>query len=126
MKRIFLSIFFSLTTLSCFAGQDFNVALPLKGQTQADKLLQKDVLNMLIPLVKVTNPNCQKFNFDYTKLIHPVKEGKVVDGKLIQGYWRESWSVDACGKTINYPILFTCDGVGGTYFNIELKKKKHY
>ena len=126
MKRIFLIIFLCLSTLSCFATQDFNVVLPLKGQTQTDKLLQKDVLNILIPFVKVTNPNCQKFNLNYTKLIHPVKEGKVVDGKLIQGYWRESWSVNACGKEINYPILFTCDGVGGTYFNIELKKKTQY
>ncbi|RZP35139.1 hypothetical protein EXW69_00980 [Francisella tularensis subsp. mediasiatica] len=32
--------------------------------------------------------------------------------------WQEVWSVDACDKNYHFPITFTGDGVGGTYWSI--------
>ncbi|APC92375.1 MULTISPECIES: hypothetical protein [Francisella] len=36
--------------------------------------------------------------------------------KVVQ--WHELWSVDGCGQNYSFPITFTGDGVGGTYWSI--------
>jgi len=127
MKKIFcLLTLFIATTFTAFADVKYDITLPLKGETEADLLLQRNILGNLLPFVQVTNKGCEYFSIPNTKLVHSVKNGKVRDGKYVEGYWREIWSVNACGKVINYPILFTLDGNGGTYFKIEAKKGIHY
>ena len=55
------------------------------------------------------------------KPIDVVSNGKTK--RVLQ--WDEIWSIDACGSNYLFPIVFTGDGVGGTFWRIgKVKSKK--
>lgn len=102
-----------------YAEPKFDVKLPLKGESIASKLLQFDTLKAVYAASSGFNKSCQSYSIADTRLIHHIKDGSGKNGRYLTGYWREAWIVERCSQQIEIPILFTLDGKGGAYYQIE-------
>lgn len=116
----FLVVF--LVSAKVCAEPKFDSTLPLKGQSIASKLLQFDTLKAVYSVASVYNTRCQSYSVADTKLIHPIKDGTGKNGRYLTGYWKEAWVVNRCSQQVEIPILFTLDGKGGAYYQINPKE----
>ena len=123
MKKLSLLLVFYLLSFSyAYAKPKFDITLPLKGETQASIRLQYDTLMAVIASASLFNTRCNSYSIVDTKLVHGIKDAKIKDNKYIEGYWEELWIMNRCSQQIAIPILFTLDGKGGTYYQINNPK----
>lgn len=83
------------------------------GESHADFMLMKDVLNSAMPLVKaltVKDKECDKLYLSDTKVSNPIKDGA----------WSETWTFKSCKSYQTIDIEFKPDAKG-TKFNIKTK-----
>lgn len=125
MKKFYLLlIVFLFTSICVLAKEKFDISFPLKGESIASPQLQYDSMMAVIPIASQYNKRCQSYSLADTKLVHGIKKGKVKDNKYIEGYWKESWTVNRCSQQVVVPILFTLDGKGGAYYNVKHSEVK--
>ena len=80
----------------------------------ADKLLQKDVTQMIMIMEDIYDSDCRKPKIS-KKTIAEQPEKKE------ESVWVEKWAIDRCGKNFYYLITFTpTPSKGGTDFNVSL------
>jgi len=103
-------------------GTTPKAALKMPGQTSANPPMQDVVLKDIV--AALATKKCT----DMAQII-PVdsaagKETKArkVDqnGVLVEGAWKETWTLRACGKTVNANVDFTTDGKGGLNHKVKL------
>jgi hypothetical protein len=116
MKATLTLVLLAMT--SCYAA-----AAPLPGQTLvSDATLQKDVTADLFTAEKALAGDCKGSRIVDTRIIHPPKSLAQERGTgLAVAQWTERWTIDRCGKKINYTIHFDMRGSAGTRFNIEAR-----
>jgi hypothetical protein len=103
-------------------GQPPRAALMMPGATMANppmqNLIMKDILAALAKN-KCTDQS-QIIPVD-TKMEKESKPMKVDDkGMIIEGAWKESWSLKACGKAVKAIIDINSDGKGGLTHKVKL------
>lgn len=103
-------------------GTTPKAALKMPGQTSANPPMQDLVLKDIVAALatKKCTDIGQIIPFDSV----PGKETKPrkVDqrGVLVEGAWKETWSLRACGKTVTATVDFTTDGKGGLTHKVKL------
>jgi hypothetical protein len=93
----------------------------IPGSSMAGPLLMREALGSAIS--SATNrsnmqscKNVDVFDMQVTKAPSAVQ----ANGKLLNGAWRETWTMKVCGKTVEVPITFTPDVISGnTSFSID-------
>ncbi len=106
MKKIIL-IFTLLISfpLSSFSYYDMNT--PVEGQSIANNELQFSVIKALYKSVAPKVVTCSDLSVSNTQLIHyPYDVKKDKRGNYVKGYWKELWTVDACGQKQQFPVSF--------------------
>lgn len=103
-------------------GTTPKAALKMPGQTSANPPMQdlvlKDIVDALatkkctdlaqiIPVDSVAGKETKKRKVDQR-------------GVLVEGAWKETWTVRACGKTVSATVDFTTDGKGGLTHKVKL------
>lgn len=102
-------------------GQPPRAALMMPGTTMANpplqNLIMKDVLDNL----------AKKKCADQSQIV-PVdtkreKESKAIKlddkGMIVEGAWKETWTLKACGKVTNFAIEISADGKGGLTHKVK-------
>lgn len=119
MKKLFF-ILFSLLIVSplAYAGNHFDMSLPVEGDTIANESLQFEVLKKLYPVTSKLNPVCFNHKVINTQVVHFPYDVVKKDNKYISGYWKELWTVNCCGEKVQVPIIFKI-GRRSTTFLIE-------
>lgn len=115
MKKLLYILFSLFLCQSAFA---YDMSLPVEGQSIANDSLQYQVLNVIYPITAKLNPLCTEHKVSNTQVIHYPYNVKKKKGKYIAGYWKELWSVNYCGKTVQVPVTFQIKK-NKILFNIE-------
>ncbi len=115
-KKILLLLGLIAVSTAAFA-YNFDRTVPLKGKSIADTKLQTDTLFSVYSFaLRVAEPGCQDFNIVDTKVSKPKANGS----------WEEIWTVKACTRTANIPVIFTEKEGGITYavdpMNVKVAK----
>lgn len=101
MKRYLITLLGLLIGCTAMAQN----TLPLPGQSLANEKLQADTLMTSYAAASTKVPNCKNFSVITTKVLkHPSN-----------GYWKEEWQINACGKNVFVPITFILDKTGATF-----------
>ncbi|MCM1339807.1 MAG: hypothetical protein NC191_09065 [Muribaculaceae bacterium] len=79
--------------------------LPLPGQSLANEKLQADTLKTSYIAAGTKTPNCTNFSVANTRILKQPSNG----------YWKEEWQINACGKQVFVPITFILDPTGATF-----------
>lgn len=103
-------------------GATPKAALKMPGQTFANPpmqdLVMKDIIGALA--AKKCSDPAQIIPVDTV----PGKETKPrkIDqkGMLVEGVWKETWTLKACGKPVSATVDFTADGKGGMTHKVKL------
>src|SRR5262245_55358017 len=115
MKQ-YLSHTFIVIVLLLTAGCPTGQAVP--GGTTADLTLQRDVTQMIMRFEEAIDANCSQ-----RKIVNTVQ----ADPKTPI----ERWTVDRCGKLVDYEVRYAASNRGGTDFavssteNIDVEKANH-
>lgn len=83
------------------------------GGTAASPILKRDTTQTVMLLDSISDKECSSRKLVKTEIIEMYSSGK-------PGV--ERWTVDRCGKLINYRITFTPSPRGGTDFTVRLEK----
>lgn len=108
MKRKVIGYFAMLGSFILTAG-----CATTTGETAASPILKRDTTQMVILVDSITDQECSSRKIVNTEIIQMYSSGK-------SGI--ERWTVDRCGKLINYRITFTPSPRGGTDFTVKLEK----
>lgn len=123
MKKISLLLSIIIFTIITFtyaqSEPNYNIKIPLKGESIASQRLQYDTLPGVISVASVYNKNCKSYSIPYTKLDFGIKEGVVKNNKYVEGYWQETWTVNRCSMKVDIPVMFVLDGKGGAYYIVH-------
>lgn len=102
------------------------VGLLLPGGTGAMPELQKKMIQPAA-LAAMDKAKCKDAN---KVIVADTRQDKIIDqpksndkGQTV-GSWQETWVFQACGKTVDLPVLFEADGKGGLNFKFEAGKAK--
>lgn len=103
-------------------GQPPRSALMMPGTTMANpplqNLIMKDVLEGLTK--KKCTDQAQIIPVD-TKRDKETKAIKLDDkGMIVEGAWKETWTLKACGKQVNASIDITANGKGGLDHKVKM------
>lgn len=113
--RLLLLVLYSFTALllvSC-AG-----SVSIKGQTAAGDILQADTIKSLTRQLKY-NKECTKMDYIEVSPVRVSSLGAGESGASKQyGNIEEQWVVNGCGGRFPYKVVFTPDGVGGTFIQV--------
>lgn len=115
MKKLICLLFL---LLFCQVSYAYDMSLPLEGQSIANDSLQYEVLNVIYPITAKLNPLCTEHKVTNTQVIHYPYNVKKKNKKFISGYWKELWSVNYCGETVQIPVTFEIKK-NKTLFHIE-------
>lgn len=116
MKKIFITtILLNFIFINyCFA-QDYNVNLPLLGESIANRQLQYDTLRAVYMAVGTKTTGCGNMKITDTKVTKPPYNLKYRGEKAVEGFWEELWTVNACSEIYNVPVKFMLDETGASY-----------
>lgn len=104
-KLILLILCFLVTTLSVNAHYDMNT--PVEGDSIANDELQFLVIKSLYKTLAPQTAACSDFSIYNTQLLHyPYDVKKDKRGNYVKGYWKELWTVNACGTKRQFPVTF--------------------
>jgi hypothetical protein len=102
MKRILSRIVPAMTALLFVS-----VCTTVPGDTAESPQLRQDVTSMVIIMDGPRDKNCA--------------ERKVVKTEVIEARV-ERWTLDRCGKLVNYRVRVSTNSKGGTDFDVQLEK----
>lgn len=107
--------------------EKLQMALPnldnlVPGDTLASVRLQSYVLAFIDQFENGVAPACQSRQVIYTEVIAPLEKFQFEDGLLMQGSWRERWTLNRCGTTVFYQVTYIADGEGGIYFIVTIER----
>ena len=100
----------------------FPTGLSVLGNSLGNTQLQHDTWNQIQFVMSVSIPNCKKAKLIGTEIIEPISGGVYKHGNITHGKWRESWTVDACGKTLKYEVVYVAD-TSGTSISVVFTKE---
>lgn len=105
MKKILISLL--LLVGVGVSGQEpkINTKLPIPGATLANMKLQYDTLIPVYRVASLKVANCNNLSVINSKVLKQPSNNN----------WKEEWVVNACGKNVFVPIIFTLDTYGATY-----------
>ena len=99
------------------------------GQTYASVNLYNQVASALVALADLNESACDrsKIKVMHFQVIEPMRAAEYLpvsahlldDVLLVKGRWKELWTVNACGKTMEIPLKFEADGWMGARFAID-------
>ncbi len=119
-----ITVTLSLFLLAAGAAVSFAQSAPttkadplVPGETRGSASLQRDTLQLLFIIDGAADSACRDRKIVDTKLLETLKQPKSVGGRMVQGSWRERWDLNRCGKLIEYDVIYTADGKGGTNIN---------
>jgi len=107
MRALRNFVYVLLATLLA-SGASAGPAVP--GESTADAALATDVTRFIVTYDKASVPGCD--------------QRKIVDTKVLE-LWPnrhprlERWTLDRCGTAIDYLVLFSPNGEGGTNFAVR-------
>lgn len=104
----------SYTTLTMYKDVTLTA---LQGVALRAKLDGVEFGNCKVQDVKLTKTGISRPLQNATYL--PVQSKLLDNFYLISGQWQETWTYDACGKSISVPLEFQADGLGGAYFQTK-------
>ena len=108
--RITLYIFSSSLLFGCVSAPQFS------GNSLTDLTLRNDVMTT-VSLIFKAQESCSSNNNAQTKVANVNKSGT---GKIMGA--NELWTVNGCGKSINYDIRLQNDAKGETDFSVSRSK----
>jgi hypothetical protein len=83
---------------------------PVPGGTGAPPALQRDVLRLLVVIDGSADRSCTSHRVITTEWLEADRETRTAV---------ERWTLDRCGKTVRYRVVFTAAPQGGTTFSIR-------
>ena len=105
LKKIIILLLIQVTFIP-FTYSYYDMSTPVEGESIANNTLQFEVMKKIYQTVSLNTPACSDFTIKNTQLIHYPYDVKKKDNKFIKGYWKELWSVNACGNIKQIPINF--------------------
>jgi hypothetical protein len=95
----------------------------LPGETMADPLLQRDVMNYLVNVFEmIADSPCPDRRIANTEVIEDPHDLRWEGETLVYAAWAERWTVDRCGSPVSYIVEYVFDAAtGGTTFGIGLE-----
>ncbi len=110
----------------CAWAKGYDMSVPLNGDSIASDSLQFIIVKDIYSKLSKKLPDCYDYYVSNTQLIHyPYDVVKKKNGKYKSGYWKEMWSVSACGRVIQYPITFYIKGDTADYLIEDIQDKKY-
>jgi hypothetical protein len=64
--------------------------------------------------------SCQSRRLVDTRIVEEDEAYVFRNGRLVDGKWSETWTLDRCGKNVDIRLDFEADGRGGTTFGVSL------
>ena len=126
MKKYILLILSIIIFTGISFAAEYNMHVPLPGNTVANAKLQYDTLMPAYMAVRTKVKSCDKMsvvNTKVTKEPYDLKYNK--NGLAVAGKWEEIWYVKACQRQFEVPIKFVLDPTGASYIiptaNIKAK-----
>lgn len=121
MSRCGVTTFQNILIQANKEGQPPRAALMMPGTTMANpplqNLIMKDVLDNLAK--KKCSDQSQIIPVD-TKHEKESKAIKLDDkGMIVDGAWKETWTLKACGKVTNFSVDIAADGKGGLTHKVK-------
>ena len=95
----------------------------LPGETAADPLLQRDVMNYLVNIFEmIADSPCPDRRIANTEVIEDPHDLRWEGETLVYAAWAERWTVDRCGTLESYLVEYVFDAsTGGTTFGLGLE-----
>jgi hypothetical protein len=96
---------------------------PVPGTTRAEIALQLDTLLHLLAWEQAVLGGCREVEVvdtGYLRAPEPIRFDQ--EGRMVVGRWDELWTVEGCGNTTSFLLIFRADGEGGTL--IESRREK--
>ena len=108
MKKLLLfTIFLILIATTYKVYAHYNMTTPVEGGSIANNELQFLVIQQAYTMLAPKTPTCTDYFVNNTQILHyPYDVKKDKNGKYVKGYWKELWSINACGKVKQLPITF--------------------
>lgn len=102
-------------------GQPPRAALMMPGTTKTNPPMQQLILQDVLEALKKKKCEDQSQIVPVdTKLEKESKAMKLDDkGMIVEGAWKETWTLKACGKVANFSIDIAADGKGGLTHKVK-------
>ena len=122
MQRCGIEVFQNVLFQARAADKPPAAALLLPGATATIPPKQAEVMKDVLDGLAKKNCSDQSqiipVNTKRDKEIKPLKIDE--KGKVVEGAWKETWTLKACGKTVNATVDLTADGKGGLAHKVKL------
>lgn len=120
MNKILTSFAASVLLASC-ASPHAAVQRPGPGTTAATGVLLDDTIRVLnLHQLRHQGDGCKRVSVES---VRPDKAAKKFEidraGRVLQGKFSEIWTLNRCGKRIQYRVTYDPDGAGGTNIGIQ-------
>ena len=117
LKKIILLLLILITFIP-FANSYYDMSTPVEGESIANNTLQKKVIGKIYKEISPQMLTCSNFSIENTQILHYPYDIKKKKNKIIKGYWKELWTLNACNEIRQIPITFYID-YNNTTFNID-------
>lgn len=104
MKKFLL--IFSILVIGCCSHAYYDMSTPIEGNSIATNDLQFEIVNDLYKRISKKMSTCTDYTIKNSQIVHFPYDVKKKNGKYVSGYWKELWSIDACGTVMQAPITF--------------------
>lgn len=91
------------------AAEMFDLKVPLKGSSIANPDVQRSALPEVYATVSAKSPACREFSIIDTKVTQEPADIQMDGDDYIGGNWKELWTVQYCGYTVDVPVKFTIE-----------------
>ncbi len=91
------------------AEELFDLTVPLKGSSIASPEVQHSALPEVYATVNAKSPACREFSIIDTKVTQEPADIQMDGDDYIGGNWKELWTVQYCGYTVDVPVKFTIE-----------------
>lgn len=122
MNRCGASTFQNILIQANKDGQPPRAALMMPGSSMANPPLQnlvmKDILDALAKKKCSDQSQIIPVDTKYEKESKPIKLND--KGMIVEGAWKETWTLKACGKPTSVTVEINSDGKGGLAHKIKL------
>lgn len=103
-------------------GTTPKAALKMPGQTSANPPMQDLVLKDIVAALAAKKCTDVAQIIPVDSIAGKETKPRKVDqrGVLMEGAWKETWNLRACGKTVSATVDFTTDGKGGLNHKVKM------
>lgn len=117
-KKIVLTLFI-LVFIGLPSDSYYDMTTPVEGSSIANDVLQFNVIEKIYQTLSPKLPTCSDYKIKNTQVLHYPYDVKKKKNKYVEGYWKELWTVDACGQYKQLPVTFY---IKKNYTNFEIDK----